>query len=438
MKELILLLFVFSNCCLRLQAQSPVVSTPQPWTFPRVAVGGDSSAPENTSPPRSISLPSVNVQNQSVMQMISEDIAYFEEAERRRLTLSHLIYKGFPSWEGEPGTECFFEAYKELSAMLSDSIPLNLERAVFLIENAYLGNTMKYSDFQNEIGERVQYCQWRLNDLKLDSDDELAKNMAIFSLLTDTLSINQPGSEKTIVHYPLKYNLDDYDSQRDYTSHFVSSMLHSNMGQCYSMPLLYLVMTERMGAEAYLSYAPKHMFIKIKNDKGAWYNLELTCRSVLSDYHYMNGSYIKSEAIRNELYLAPVSKKETVAMLMAQLGRYYRVKYGYDSFIIKCAEQSERYAPNNIDAKIIEADYQTKLTMEIARLMNARTPEMLKEISPDAYRHYVRMHQLYKEIDDSGYEEMPIEIYRNWLKHVAGLKEKEKSDSQLRLRKMVK
>ena len=46
MKELILLLFVFSNCCLRLQAQSPVVSTPQPWTFPRVAVGGDSSAPK--------------------------------------------------------------------------------------------------------------------------------------------------------------------------------------------------------------------------------------------------------------------------------------------------------------------------------------------------------------------------------------------------------
>ena len=69
---------------------------------------------------------------------------------------------------------------------------------MFLIENAYLGNTMKYSDFQNEIGERVQYCQWRLNDLKLDSDDELAKNMAIFSLLTDTLSINQPGSEKKL------------------------------------------------------------------------------------------------------------------------------------------------------------------------------------------------------------------------------------------------
>ena len=64
------------------------------------------------------------------------------------------------------------------------------------------------------------------------------------------------------MHYPLKYNLDDYDSQRDYTSHFVSSMLHSNMGQCHSMPLLYLVMAERMGAEAYLSMPPSTCSLK--------------------------------------------------------------------------------------------------------------------------------------------------------------------------------
>lgn len=427
MKVLILLLFIFGNCCFCLQAQFPVVPTPQPWTFPRVVIGEDSPVSKDVfSSSGNISLPTVDLQNQSVMQMINEDIAYFEEMEGRKRTLNHLIYRGFPSWKGETGTECFFEAYGELSAMLADSIPLSIERAVFLIENAYLGNALKYSDFQNEISERVQYCQWRLNDLKLNSDDKLAKNMVIFSLLTDTLFIHQPGGEKTITHYPLKYNLDDYDSQKDYTSHFVSSMLHTNTGQCYSMPLLYLIMAKRMGAEAYLSYAPKHMFVKIKDDRGAWYNLELTCRSVLSDYHYMNSSYIKSEAIRNGLYLAPVSERETVAAMIAQLGRYYRVKYGYDPFIIKCAELSERYAPHNIDAKIIEADYQTALTMEIARLLNARTPELLKEISPDAYQHYVRMHRLYKEIDDSGYEEMPVEIYQNWLKHVADLKEKEK------------
>ena len=440
MKAFTLLLLVFTNCyCLCLQAQRFVVpAPPQSWTFPRIAIGEEFSVPKSVAPFPNMPLPTMSLQNQSVMRMVNEDIAYHAEIERRKLILNHLIYKGFPSWEGEPGTECFYEAYKELSAMLSDSIPLNIERAVFLIENAYLGNKMRYSDFQNEIRERVQYCQWRLNDLKINPIDDLSKNMAIFSLLTDTLSIHQPGSEKTFMHYPLKYNLDDYDSQRDYTSHFVSSMFHSNLGQCYSMPLLYLMMAERMDAEAYLSYAPKHMFIKIKDDKGAWYNLELTCRSVLSDYHYMNGSYIKSEAVRNGLYLVPVSKKETVAMLLAQLGRYYRVKYGYDPFIIKCAGQSEWYAPNSIDAKIIEADYQTVLTMEIAHLLNAYTPDVLKEISPDAYLHYVRMHQLYKEIDDCGYEEMPVELYQNWLKYVTDLKEKEKADPQPRLRKMVK
>ncbi len=235
MKAFTLLLFVCGSCSFCLRAQSVVVPTPQPWTFSRVEVGGNHSVPQNPSLPKipvpsshNMPLPEVNSHNQAVMQMIEEDIAYHEEMERQKLILEQLIYKGFPSWEGEPGTEDFFEAYEELSAMLADSIPLSVERAVFLVENAYLGNTMKYSDFQNKISERVQYCRWRLNDLKLSPNDGLAKNMAIFSLLTDTLSIRQPGSEKTIVHYPLKYNLDDYDGRKDYTSHFVSSMLEKS------------------------------------------------------------------------------------------------------------------------------------------------------------------------------------------------------------------
>mgnify|MGYP006905604720 CR=1 FL=1 len=70
---------------------------------------------------------------------------------------------------------------------------------------------------------------------------------------------------------------------------------------------------ERLGAEAYLALAPSHSLVKIKDDKGAWFNLELTTRAILSDYHYMNSSYIKSEAIRNKLYLNALT---TIRMLI--------------------------------------------------------------------------------------------------------------------------
>lgn len=339
--------------------------------------------------------------------------------------IDRLVYQGFPSWKDEPGTENFHSAFKVLKGMLIDSIPLKLERAVFLVENAFTGNQMKYEDFKQTINNMVQLCYSYLNDLKLDGKDDLVKNMVIYSFLVDTLKLKQPGSEKTFIHYPPTYNWDDFDSKKNFTSHFVTTLIEKNIGQCYSMPLLYLILAEKMNAEAYLSYAPHHSFVKIKDDKGAWCNLELTCRYILSDYYYMNHSYIKSEAIRNKIYLNPLSKKETVASMVLQLGRYYLLKYGYDSFVMECVALTEKYSPHDIEAKLMKADYQTKLTLTIARLLKAHKPQMLKNHSLEAYKHYEEMHKIYREIDSMGYEEMPVEIYRKWMEHVIHEKEKE-------------
>ena len=274
MKRAFLIGLLLSSNYLTAQ-QLPSVSTPRPHTMqPGISknypsnptIPGVSFQNNRQSVPQQTYHPGeVNARNQAVMRSIEEDIAYFKKMERDRITLSHLIYKGFPSWKDSPGTEYFFNAYGELDAMLRDS------------------------------------------------NDGLAKNMVIYSLLTDTLQIKEPGTEKMITHYPLKYNLDDYDSHQEYTSHFISTLLRTNVGQCYSMPLVYLIMAERLGAEAYLALAPSHSLVKIKDDKGAWFNLELTTRAILSDYHYMNSSYIKSEAIRNKLYLNALT---TIRMLI--------------------------------------------------------------------------------------------------------------------------
>lgn len=446
MKRAFLIGLLLSSNYLMAQ-QLPSVSTPRPHTMqPGISknypsnptIPGVSFQNNRQSVPQQTYHPGeVNARNQAVMRSIEEDIAYFKKMERDRITLSHLIYKGFPSWKDSPGTEYFFNAYGELDAMLRDSMPLNLERAIFLVENAFLGNSMEYSDFQETINQKVKYCQWRMSDLKLDPNDGLAKNMVIYSLLTDTLQIKEPGTEKMITHYPLKYNLDDYDSHQEYTSHFISTLLKTNVGQCYSMPLVYLIMAERLGAEAYLALAPSHSLVKIKDDKGAWFNLELTTRAILSDYHYMNSSYIKSEAIRNKLYLNALTPKQTVALLFTTLGRYYQDKYGYDPFIWDCADQTLKYLPNSVDARIMESNYQTRLTLEIARLIGAHNPEELKKASPDAYKHYQHMIRLYKELDDSGYEEMPKEIYERWLRYVSRLKADELKESQPALRKVT-
>ena len=440
-----LTIFFTILCSWHLYAQLPVIPGPQTTTMDTYVININPQTHSSTPSPfikraqsNAYDPNELERRNQRTQQEINAAVSMMREIEEHQNIAYSLAQRGFPSQAGVPGTEYFRSAYQELSSMLSDSIPLNIERAVFLIENAYSGNQLNFDNFQKSINERVDYCKWRMKELKLDPHDGLAQNMVIFSLLTDTLNIRQPGTEKTITHYPLKYNLDDYDSQKNFTSHFVTTLLATNAGQCHSMPLLYLILAERLGAKAYLSLAPRHSFVKIQDDKGAWYNLELTCRSILSDYHYMNNSYIKSEAIRNKLYMTPLSKKETVASLLTMLGQYYLMKYGYDPFILNCIHTAEIYAPHDIYSKIMEANYETRLTLEIARLLNAPNPETLKRISPEAYKHHERMHQLYKEIDDSGYEDMPKEIYARWLRHVDKLKKEDVKHPQPVMRKTVK
>jgi hypothetical protein len=250
--------------------------------------------------------------------------------------------------------------------------------------------------------------------------------MMLFRLISDTLTLKPQGKERTVTHLPVKYDLDDYKSEKNFDSHFVTKLMRSGSGQCVSMPLYYLVLAEAAGAEAYRAFSPQHTFVKIKDDKGVWYNLELTCNAILSDVHYMNSSYMKAEAIRNRIYLEPMDTKETIAHLLVELAGGYYTKYGFDDFYLQCADTATKYMSNTLDATVMKASYETRLTLELANLLDARKPDILKEKSETAYRHYENMLELYKQIDDLGYEELPEGVYERWLEHINKLKTEDK------------
>ncbi len=304
----------------------------------------------------------VEQRNQTAMQDIEKATAWYKQ---QQLT-DYLIENGFPPQQNYTGAIAFFSAYKEISDMLEGNTPIDMGRAIYLAENAFYEDDLDYEEFQEDIKGRVQLCQWRMKELNLNPKDNMALNMIIWSLLCDTLEMKQPGSEDAITHYPLEYNYDDFQSKKDYTSHFVSTLMRTNKGNCYSMPLLYLMIAEKLGAEAYLSYAPLHSFVKIRDKKGKWYNLEITNRYMLSDGHYMNHNYIKSRGIKSKIYMSPLSKEEVIAAMAAQLGTYYLVRYGYDPFVIKCADKALEHYPVCTQALLLKADYQTRLTLEIA------------------------------------------------------------------------
>ncbi len=84
-----------------------------------------------------------------------------------------------------------------------------------------------------------------------------------------------------------------------------------------------------------------------------------------------------------------------------------------------------------LNALLLESSYQTQLTLVLGHLLNAKNPDIMKEKSPDAYRHYLKMQEQYREIDATGYEEIPDALYERWLDYIAGEKEKSKKSNTL-------
>lgn len=433
----LLLISLASHC----YAQAPVVpipqiKLPQGPKVPTVPTG-NSINPHNPHIPngsfnqqaqQEAIMREVQAHQRQLQAASNNEIQHIQNEIQRQTDIIMLTKNGFPSQVGHEGTPAFYSAFDEINNMLDGRKELSLGRAVFLIENAWHNNKYDYSEYLKGIKAGVDFCNRKIEEEKLDKDDNLVKNMMLFRLVSDTLEIKNKTTGKPQTHYPIKYNYDDYESKISYDSHFVTTLMQTGVGQCHSMPLYYLVLAEEMGAEAYWSFSPRHSFVKIQDERGNWHNLELTCKAILSDTHYMNSGYIKAEALQNKTYIEPMDKTNVVAEMLLELARGYYQKYGYDDFYLKCINTAQQYLKNDLNAKILKSAYQTRLTLTLAHLLQAPKPEIMQELSPEAYKHYELMLTQYKEIDDLGYEELPIGVYAMWLDHIA--KEKEKSEKQ--------
>jgi len=435
MKNLVLFTFLFLSVCAVAQT-SPTIPNPQLPTIgiPQPNIPNPYQYQNNrqqVNPFNAIDHETIQKRNQQLINEAVEIERQNARCNQPQSDIQMLSTKGFPSQSYQEGTASYFSAFNEINNMLEGKQPLSLGKAVFLVENAYYNNTLSYDNFQKNINDQLQFCNEKIREDKLDPNNNLVKNMMLFRLISATLKIKPKGTERTITHLPIKYDLDDYKSEKHFDSHFVSKLMKSGSGQCYSMPLYYLVLAEKMGAKAHWAFSPQHSFIKIQDENGRWYNLELTCNSVLSDAHYMNSSYIKAEAIRNRIYLEPLDKKEAVAQMLIELAGGYYEKFGLDDFYLNCANTSSKYQKNQLDPLILKAAYESRLTMTLAKLLDAPKPEIMLKKSPESYKHFLKLQELNLQIDNLGYEELPNGIYERWLEHIKRLKDKENKRKDL-------
>jgi len=300
-------------------------------------------------------------------------------------------------------------AFNEINKMLKGQAPLDFKRAVFLTENAFHSNKLDYKEFCQKIDDiEVQLKQF-MNDKGI-VDHVMGKQFAIFNYMMEPSKYND--------NTKLTYDFDDLMGSKDWTKMFVAKLLRTKTGNCHSLPYLYKILADELGAETFLALAPNHLYIKHKDDKGQWVNVELTNGTFPRDGWVMSSLSITTEAIKKETYMEALSLRESVALALFDLAQGYKFQFDHDEFTLKCCNTVIEYFPKCINAYMMKNEL---LTEKRKSLLLASNNQKGKEISQLEKAITV----LYQQIDNMGYKDMPKAQYEQWVKDVEGQRKKQ-------------
>ena len=342
------------------------------------------------------------------------------------------INYSLPSHAGKQGASHFRKAFDQLNE--TDFNNYSVKDLTFLVENTFYEDELDKAEFYEIIANIGKFLTTKMDELGYDKKSNSAKNFMIFQFFSERLELKN-GTE----HLPFEYDFEDYMGIQDYSKMFVTKLLKTQTGQCHSMPLLYLIVAEEIGAEAYLAYSPNHSYIRFLADNGKWYNIELTNGMFSTSSYILQSGFVKSEALLNKIYMQNLSDKELMAQFYTDLTNAYIAKYGYDDFVGNVVSKALELYPNSISANMIKANL---LTMEFEYVcnqvgINPRNKQELQNIRyyPKVVEMLNAVNAQYATIDNLGYTHMPAEAYQDWLqsmKKQESLQENQKINEQFK------
>lgn len=123
---------------------------------------------------------------------------------------------------------------------------------------------------------------------------------------------------------PFTYDLDD-PLGSNINNKLLPTYLATKKGNCVTMPFLFIILGQRLGIDVTATTAPNHLLVKFRNESGVWINLEATsgANPARESWIRQQSPSITDEAIANGVYLQPLSKKETVAVMATVLAERY-------------------------------------------------------------------------------------------------------------------
>lgn len=299
-------------------------------------------------------------------------------------------------------------AYHEINSMLKGETTLSYKRAVFLLEWAYMQGNLDYNTFCSNISEISLKLKQFIKEKGVEQY-KTAGNFALFEYLTKPSTLNG--------NLPYTYDFDDFNGQKDYRKTFVTKLLETHKGQCRSLPILYKILAEEIGAEAYLALAPNHLYIKHLGEDNKWVNVELTNGHFATDAYIISSMGISAESIKNRVYMDALDLKQSVAYCLTELSMGYQKRFGDDNFMLLCCDKTLQYFPNSMPTllhkynllRIAALDYINKNGKHRCAFLDS---------------NYSQFCEVRGRIESLGFREMPADKYQEWVRAVENEKNK--------------
>jgi hypothetical protein len=302
--------------------------------------------------------------------------------------------------------DVYRRAYEEMAAMLAGKLPISFKRAVFVTENAYLGDSLDYVVFDRYVQKLAQICRniQHVNSANLVYDkqdrENVARNVGVWQVMTDTVFLDRKDKSRYLP--PYTYDFDDFDGAQDWRQMFVTKLMLTHRGNCHSMPILYKLLAEEVGAPCWLALAPNHIYLKQRNEQTGWYNSELTAHAFPRDAWLTASGYESRETIVSGLYLDTLGPRQNIALCLVDLANGYRRYFAStadEAFVRRCVTLALENFPVYVNALLLDAESQRRL-FEAAPNPTTATA----------------MEAAYARVVDTGYREMPANQYADWLR----------------------
>lgn len=176
-------------------------------------------------------------------------------------------------------------------------------------------------------------------------------------------------------HKPFQYDFNDPLGTK-ISNKLVSNYIKTKRGNCVSMPMLYLMLSNKLGLEVTISAAPLHYFIMIKDPQSKeYYCVETTHKGqIVPKEFYRTKLAISDQAIEQGVYLQPLDKKEIVAVMAILLSEYF-AEIEQWNLSIEIAKVALKHYSNYAYAMVkIGNGYYKLLSFELKKVGNTPTP----------------------------------------------------------------